>query len=64
MDERYLIHRLRSTSLAGVIGAVSIGVWIMFQLITKNIIRWDLFIILLIMAVVKISTMIYYKLTN
>jgi ABC-type phosphate/phosphonate transport system permease subunit len=64
MDERYLMHRLRSTSLAGIVGAVSIGFWIMYQFHVKDIFRWDMFVILMIIGIVKIGAMIYYRSTN
>ncbi|MFC1569301.1 hypothetical protein ACFL4L_03635 [bacterium] len=64
MDERFLIHRLRSTSLAGIIGAVALGVWTLYQYYAKDIFRMDLFIILLIMGVVKVTAMLIFRRTN
>jgi hypothetical protein len=64
MDERYLMHRLRSTSLAGIVGAVAIGSWILYQFYVKDIFRWDLFAILMLIALVKIGAMIYYRRTD
>ncbi|MBN1781563.1 hypothetical protein JW948_10585 [bacterium] len=64
MDERYLMHRLRSTSLAGVIGAVVAGILVLYQFHAKNIFRWDLFSVLLVMALVKLGAMLYYRKTN
>ena len=64
MDERYLMHRLRSTSLAGIAGAVALGAWTLYQYYAKNIFRWDLFIILMIIGLVKIVAMAYYRGTN
>ena len=64
MDERYLMHRLRSTSIAGIVGAVAIGSWILYQFYVKDIFRWDLFVILMIIGLVKIGAMIYYRRTD
>jgi ABC-type phosphate/phosphonate transport system permease subunit len=64
MDERYLMHRLRSTSLAGIVGAVAIGSWILYQFYAKDIFRWDLFGILMLIGLVKIGAMIYYRRTD
>ncbi|MBN2104816.1 hypothetical protein JW835_12310 [bacterium] len=64
MDERYLMHRLRSTSLAGMVGAISLGCWTLFQFFIKNIFRWDLFIILLIMGLVKMVSMAVLRRMN
>jgi hypothetical protein len=64
MDERYLMHRLRSTSLAGIVGSVAIGSLILYQFYVKDIFRWDLFAILMLIALVKIGAMIYYRRTD
>jgi hypothetical protein len=64
MDERYLIHRLRSTSLAAMFGAAALGFWILCQFYAKHVLRWDLFAILMLMGLVKVGAMIYYRKTN
>jgi hypothetical protein len=63
-DERYLIHRLKSTSTAGVVGAVLMGIWIIYQYFQKAVFHWDLMSILLIMVAVKLSLLLYYRRTN
>ncbi len=64
MDERFLMHRLKSTSLAGVTGAVALGVWTLFQFYKNGIFRTDLFVIMSLMAVVKVISMLYLKRHN
>ena len=64
IDERYLMHRLRSTSLAGVVGAVLMGVWFLYQLYGKQVHRWDLLVILGAMALVKLGAILYFRLTD
>ena len=64
IDERYLLHRLRSTSLAGVVGAILIGGWFFYQFLTRQVLRWDLFVILAVMAVIKVSAVTYYRMTD
>jgi len=64
MDERFLMHRLKSTSLAAVTGGVSLGVWTWYEHIVNHTIRRDLWVILGIMAVTKLSAMIYYRFSN
>jgi len=64
LDERYLIHRLKSTSAAGMVGAVLMGVWILYQYFKEAVFRWDLMGILLIMGAVKLSLLLYYRRTN
>ncbi|MFH1278786.1 MAG: hypothetical protein ABIK65_10455 [Candidatus Eisenbacteria bacterium] len=61
VDERFLMHRLKSTSLAGVVGGVSLGLWFAYLYYIKHEARWDLFVILLIMAAIKLGAMVYYR---
>ena len=63
-DERYFMHRLKSTSLAGVVVAVSIGVWLLIQFYRDHVFRLDLMIILGIIAIVKVGALLYFRRTN
>ena len=63
-DERFLVHRLKSTSTAGVIGAlVAIGLWA-YHYYVNGVWRWDLFAVAATMAGAKIALMIWYRLTD
>lgn len=64
VDERFLMHRLKSTSLAGVVGGVSLGLWFAYLYFIEHDARWDLFVILLIMGVVKLGVMAFYRRTD
>jgi len=64
VDERFLMHRLKSTSLAGVVAAVLMGVSVLYQFYANGVLRYDLFGILIIMAVVKLVAMFYFRRTN
>ena len=64
IDERFLMHRLKSTSLAAVIGGISLGSWFLFEFYANGIERWDIFIIISLMALTKISAMIFYRFKN
>ena len=64
MDERFIMHRLYATRFSAIIGIIIAGFWLGYGFYVKNIIRWDLFSILVVMAVAKIAAMVYYKLTN
>lgn len=64
IDERFLMHRLKSTSLAGLVGAVALGVWFSYLYYIKHEARWDLFVILAIIAAVKLGAMVYYRRTE
>jgi hypothetical protein len=63
-DERFLIHRLKSTSLAGVIGAlVAIGLFA-YHYYGNDVWRWDLFAVAATMAVIKLAAMAWYRLRD
>ena len=64
VDERFLTHRLRSTSIGGLAGALVAAAFFFYQLLGQHIIRWDLFAVIATMAVVKISLLIWYRVTD
>lgn len=64
MDERYAMHRYKSTSHAAMVAAVALGGWFLFEQLVSKVFRWDLMIILLAMAVTKIAALTYYRLTD
>jgi formate-dependent nitrite reductase membrane component NrfD len=62
-DERFLEHRRRSTSLAGIISAlVAISIF-EYHLLHDHIWRWDLLAVALTFAVIKLSMMAWYRIT-
>ena len=64
VDERFLNHRLRSTSLAGVMGGlVAIGLFA-YRFYAKHIWSWDLFIVVATIVGVKLAMMTWYLLTD
>ena len=63
-DERFLMHRLRSTSIAGVTAgtlAMALFAWHFFH---DHVWNWELLSIGLVMAVVKQSIMLWYRLRH
>ena len=64
IDERFLMHRLKSTSLAAVVGGVSMGGYTMYELYGNDVLRKDLMIFLGIMAATKIGAMLWFRFTN
>lgn len=64
VDERYLMHRLKSTSLAGIVAAALMGASCLYQFYARGVLRLDLFWILIGMGVVKVGAMLYYRRTN
>ena len=64
IDERFLMHRLKSSSLASMTGAAMLGAWILYQFYAKDIFRWDCIIILTVMVIVNLTTMTYLRIKN
>jgi hypothetical protein len=64
MDERYKLHRLYSTRFAVLIVAVMMAVWFNYEYFINKILRWDLFIFLVTLAVAKLVAMLYYRKFN
>lgn len=64
LDERFLMHRLRSTSIASLAGGILAGVLFMYHQAVDHEWRWELFAIVLTMAVVKQGLMAWYRRTN
>jgi hypothetical protein len=64
IDERFLNHRLRSTSLAGIIGGlVAIGLFA-YRYYFKGVWSWDLFAVAATIVAVKLTAMTWYLLTD
>jgi hypothetical protein len=64
VDERFLDHRLRSTSAAGIIGGASASLLFMYRFYINHVWSWDVLSIALIIVGVKMSMMLYYVLTD
>ena len=63
-DERFLMHRLKSTSLAGVCGALlAVGLFA-YHYYGNDVWRWDLFAVATTMAVIKLAAMAWYRLRD
>lgn len=64
IDERFLSHRQRSTSLASVIGGmVAVGLF-GYRYFMDGIWSWDLFAVAAMIVVVKLALMAWYFLTD
>jgi len=64
MDERFKLHRLYSTRFSAVVTMVCIGIWFNYEYFINNFLRWDLFIIIMVMVLSKVGAMLYYRTTN
>ena len=64
IDERFLNRRLRSTSLAGVIGGVSATLLFAWRFYINHIWSWHVLSIALIIVGVKMAMMAWYFITD
>ncbi|MGB9069870.1 MAG: hypothetical protein WCC21_14970 [Candidatus Acidiferrales bacterium] len=60
VDERFLTYRLRSSSYAGMSGAVIVGGLFEYRVFVNHRISWDLLGVLGAMVIVKLSFMAWY----
>lgn len=61
MDERFYLHRYKSSSHAGMVAAAGMAGLFFYDLITKDAIRWDMMILLGAMVVTKFSFLFYFR---
>lgn len=64
VDERFLMHRLRSTSTAGVTGGVLASLLWYYHFLVDHRFDWNLFAIAVTMAAIKVSLMAWYHFTD
>jgi hypothetical protein len=64
VDERFITHRYYSTRLSMIVGIIMIIVWFNYELIVRDVLRLDLLIITVAMAITKVAAMVYYRLTQ
>jgi uncharacterized membrane protein YeaQ/YmgE (transglycosylase-associated protein family) len=64
VDERFLNYRLRSSSVAGIAGALVAGVIFEYRIFGEHRISWDLLAVLGAMVVVKLSMMAWFLIRN
>jgi hypothetical protein len=61
IDERFLEHRRRSSSLAGFSTLIIAGGIFEYRIFVDHVISWDLFAVILTFAVVKMSMFAWYR---
>ena len=64
LDERFLMHRLRSSSLGGMAGVLVAAALFFYELGVMHVIKWDLFAVIATVAIVKMSVLTWYRLTD
>jgi hypothetical protein len=64
VDERFLTHRLRSSSIAGIVTAAAALIVFEYRLLAHEVWSWDLLAVGLTFVALKLGLMTYYYLTN
>ena len=64
VDERYLVHRLRATSLAGVVGGLTASLLFVYYWFATDVARWDLLFVAVVIAFVKLAGLAWYRITD
>jgi len=64
IDERFLTHRRRSTSIAGVLCAVTAIGLFEYRFWANGVWSWDLLAVALVFVGVKLALMAWYYLTD
>lgn len=64
IDERFLNHRLRSTSLAGIVGGLVAIALFAYRYYVNGVWSWDLFVVAVTIVVVKMAVLTWYLLTD
>ena len=63
-DERFLTHRLRSTSTAGIVTAMLALLLFMYRFYVNHVWSWDLAAVALTFVGLKLALMTWYRLTD
>jgi len=64
LDERFLDRRRRSAGLAGVIGGVLATSLFAYRYYVDDVLSWDLLAVAVTIAGVKMTTFVWYLLTD
>ena len=63
-DERFFVHRLKSTSLAGVVGGVTAIALFSWHYFVDGVWSWDLLAVGATIVGVKLAAMAWYRMTD
>ena len=64
IDERFLMHRQRSTSIGGLSGVLLAALLFFYHLVILDQINWEFFAIVATAAIVKMTVLVWYRLTD
>jgi len=60
-DERFVLHRLRSSRFGLLVGLIAVLVLAFYNLLVKGELPWELLIVAASMAVGKVAAMVYFR---
>lgn len=64
VDERFLEHRRRSSSIAGITSALAVLVLFEYHLLFDHVWSWELLSLALLFVVIKLSLFTWYRLND
>jgi hypothetical protein len=64
VDERFLEHRRRSTSYAGIVGGVFASLLFAFRYYVNHVWSWDVLAVALVIVGVKVTLMVWYSVSH
>jgi hypothetical protein len=64
VDERFVMHRYYSTRIAMIVGMVLLVGWFILEMLVNDNPRWDIFLIVMAMALTKVTAMIYFRIAH
>ncbi len=64
IDERYILHRYKSTSFAGIACAMMVIGLFAWSYFTEHVFRTDLFVVATATAVIKLGFLAWYRLRD
>ena len=63
-DERYRQHQRRSTSVAAIVGMLTLFVLLEYRVLIEHRVPWDLIWVIYAMGATKIALMFWYRFKN
>jgi hypothetical protein len=64
IDERFLEHRRRSSSLAGIFTAALALLVFEYRLLVHSVVSWDLLAVSVAFVVLKLTVLVWYRLRD
>ena len=64
IDERFLTHRLRSTSLGGMLGGALACLLFAWHYYVDHFVSWDLVAVIVTIVAVKLTVLLWYRITD